>query len=240
MMARPSASQSVEAARGQALETCTGERVHRVHPILHRAAGVLDRPEGLLGGDGGDDLLVVPVLLDLLRLLDLGRGRRRGSPGGPRPGPRRCAGRRRRSSCLRARRRPRRPRRCRPPGPPRGTAAPPSSCPRGRTTAGCRSPPGTGPPRPGPPSSMFQYQASVNVVPANAPRPSEWMSVMNIRPTARSMPWSRSPASLYCLTTLIRSPPACMVPMHVRVGPAAPCQERGEVVVGERRRDRCR
>ena len=60
-------------------------------------------------------------------------------------------------------------------------------------------------------SSKFQYHASVNWVPANWSTPSEWMSVMNIRPTASSdLPLSS--LWLYCLTKLMRSPPACIVP----------------------------
>ena len=59
---------------------------------------------------------------------------------------------------------------------------------------------------------MFQYQGSVNVVPSKASTPRQWMSVMNISPTA-SFILSLLPACAYCLTMLIRSPPACIVPM---------------------------
>ncbi len=61
-------------------------------------------------------------------------------------------------------------------------------------------------------ASKFQYHASVNWVPANWSTPSEWMSVMNISPTA-SWTWPLSGLWLNCLTKLMRSPPACIVPM---------------------------
>ncbi len=61
-------------------------------------------------------------------------------------------------------------------------------------------------------ASKFQYHASVNWVPANWSTPSEWMSVMNIRPTAS---WTLPLSELWlnCLTKLMRSPPACIEPM---------------------------
>jgi hypothetical protein len=83
-------------------------------------------------------------------------------------------------------------------------------------------------------SSKFQYQASVNFVPASASGPAEWMSVMNIRPTERPTPFCLSWNWLYCLTRFTSSPPACMVPSTsgLAAGACSSWDEKSPLVFG--------